>query len=317
MKFKKIFSAVIAAAVSLAALSVTAGAEGRFTSETLKEFVLSGSGHVNVAAGDILTPDITGKVTFTEPFKLPNFNIKTKKATVLSGAYSSAVFCDGELTAMAMFSYSNDQTILHSLIYLPDDFCEKVDGGSEYTMFYTEAPSPGIEDNGSLYYAVDSEGDCVYLARDSYAVMADGDPSALKTDKGDYKRLAKYNIISKDMEKAVTTERKSESKLADGTVITLKNRDGQSLKFKGTKQFMVKSSGDGYTLSPVTQPKTRIKIGDSSKLYLRCEVGGDEPEYVVCSAKDEDKVIGTDGEGKAKVQTRDGSGGQLWIVTVK
>ncbi len=328
MKIKHFLPLVIIAAITItiSAFSVSAydkESENIFTSDILKDFILSGAEKNNVQPVEKLTPVLSGKISFSEPFKIPFYSIDNNKAMATSNVWSSAVFCNDKITALAMFSYTESQTVLNSILYLPDDFCADIKSRKKYSVFLIEANSHNGWDNGNLLYAINEDGENTFLMRDDYTDMTSINPYDVKTDKDDYKRIVKYNLISNDIVKAVTVDYNGKQKLTDEKVISLKNLSGKSLKYKGTSRFIVREYGTDdngeiiYTLSPYNDPKSRIKISDSTKLYIQCTIGGSEPTYKICSFDNKNKVIATDNQGNAKIQKWYKGNNQQWIIYLK
>lgn len=328
MKIKQILSSIIAAAVTftMCAFSVSADnkeSENVFTSDILKEFILSGAVHNDIQPVETLTPDLSGKISFSEPFKLPFYSIDKNKAMTVPNLWSSVVFCNKKTIALATFSYTNNQVVLGGLLYLPYDFSVKIENGEKYTLFLIDTDSINGEDNGSLCYAINSSGENIFLMHDSYTNMKNINPYDLKTDKTDYTNLAEYNSISNNMAKSVTVKYKDKDGLSDGSVITFNNVSGGNWIYNGTSRFIIHecgidSSGEmTYSLSPENKPKSRIKIAGSTKLYIQCAEGGEEPTYKICSAQNPNKVIFIADNGKTKIKNWSNDDNQQWIIYLK
>lgn len=328
MKIRQILSSIIAAAIAFTVCVFPVSAannknENILTSEILKNFILSGAKHNNVQHIETLTPNLSGKISFSEPFKIPFYSIENNKAMTFSNLWSSVVFCNKKITALATFSYTNNQLVLANLLYLPYDFSVKIESGEKYTLFFIDADSTNGEENGSLYYAINSNGENIFLMHDSYTNMKNINPYDLKTDEIDYTNLSKYNTISNNMSKSVTVKYKGKDGLLDGSIVAFDCISGGSFTYNGTSQFIIHECGvDGngemtYSLSPKNKPKNRIKIAGSTKLYVRCAEGGEMPTYEICSAQNPNKVIFMTDKGKPQTKTRSNDENEQWLINIK
>lgn len=335
MKFKKAFSFLAAAAVALAVSAVSASAEDILTSAKLKEYVMSGDGRSNVYdLGDTVIPSISGKVTLSKPFKLPSYDIEKNKVYLSENLWCSAVFSDGRLAALSTFSYQNEEVVMGAVLYVTDELAEKIQDGEKYSVFMVSAnekrdpdAEPVLGDNGNLTYAINAEGENIYLMRDSWTSTKHLKPYDMKTDEEDYKVLSEYNVISSDMEKAVTVKYDEKSVLENGGIIGIESAGtGKGYcKYNGSIKFAVKAQGRDesgrmmYTLAPEDKPNSTVKIGGSEKLYILCALGGAEPMYKICPAENPGKVLvyttdKTKSGVNIKLKKWSGDDEQMWTI---
>lgn len=328
MKTNVILSFIIATAVIITVSAISVSAKNTeneeiLTSDILKEFILSGANKRDIQAVETLSPSMSGEITFSEPFKLPFYNIETNKSITIPNLWCSAIFVNEKIIAIATFSYSAKQVVWGAILYLPYDFCTQINNGSEYSMFLIDTGGINGEDNGSLQYAINSDGKNIFLMHDTYTNMKSINPYDLKTDKTDYCNLSAYNSISNNMAKAVTVEYKDKDGLSDGSVVTFINVSGGNFTYNGTSRFIIHECGidnNGemtYSLHPENKPKSRIKISGSTKLYIRCAEGGEKPTYKICSAQNPNKVIFIADNGKTKIQNWSNNDNQQWIIYLK
>lgn len=168
-----------------------------FTSEKLKEFFSLG---VNPNSIGLSIKNSEG-LTFSEPFVIPFYNTAENSFSVVPYVWSSAVFQDDKLTALAMFSYQSGQTTLKYLISLPSEFSDNISSGEKYSIFLVNADSTNGWDNGELMYAVNSNGNSILLKDERY-----DERSELNEAYPDFNAVCEYNCVSANMEEAVTVE---------------------------------------------------------------------------------------------------------------
>lgn len=166
-----------------------------FSSEKLKEFIKSGAKPNNSG----IKIEELEEMTFSEPFVIPFYNAEENSFSFVPYVWSSAVFQDDKLTALAMFSYQSGQTVLNSLISLPSEFSDNISSGDKYSIFLVNADSTNGADNGELMYAVNLDGKSILLMDERYSKT-----SELKEEYPDFSVASEYNCIFCSMKKAVT-----------------------------------------------------------------------------------------------------------------
>lgn len=166
-----------------------------FSSGKIKEFIQSGA-KPNNSGFEI---EELREVTFSEPFVIPFYNAAENSFSVVPYVWSSAVFQNDKLTALAMFSYQSGRTVLNSLISLPSEFSDNISSGDKYSIFLVNADSTNGADNGDLMYAVNSEGKSILLIDERYSKT-----SERKEEYPDFSAASEYNCIFGSMKKAVT-----------------------------------------------------------------------------------------------------------------
>ena len=326
MKIKFFMSFIIAATfifnTSIFAETINATKiNDKFTSEVLKEFIVSGAEPNNIKQVTSLVPNLIGEISFSDPFIIPYYDVQTKKISTAPNIWSSVVYSNGNVVAMAMFSYQNKQTVLNSIIYMPQEFTNAVNN-ENYAVFFKPIENTDGYDNGNLMYAINSNGDNIFLMHDSYTDMRGINPYNLQTNESDYINIATHNVISKDMKKAVTTNSTSTENLSSGDIISFKNVSGDYWVYRNSSLFIVRVIGADengekiYSLAPLNKSNARITISKSSKLYIRCIVGGIVPNYQVCSADNPQRVL-TMNDSTVKVKNWNGQENQNWIIYKK
>lgn len=324
MNLKNLLSIFTAIALTLSVVSVAVlAAENNdiLTTEILKEAILSETIKVDVSNNDLLKPQISGEITFSNPFQIPYYSIKSGKTTPSHGIWGSAVYSYDELQAIAMLSFYNNQVVLGSILYMPDDFKAGIANDKIFSLFLVDADDKNKsgEDVGTLMYSIDENGHSKLLLHEIYGYFDIQNTLTLQTDKRDYSSISKYNSISRNMCKAVTTKYIQKEQLSNNSVIKLENVLNGNWTYKGSAKFIVKKCGvdkDGemmYSLSPQSTPNKYIKFAGSKKIYIRCVFGGTKPIYKICSTVNSDKVIALS-DKNARVQNWSESENQQWYV---
>ncbi|MGN0603490.1 MAG: M56 family metallopeptidase [Oscillospiraceae bacterium] len=168
-----------------------------FTSEKMKEFFNSGVNPTSVG----LSINNSEGLNFSEPFVIPFYNTAENSFSVVPYVWSSAVFQDDKLTALAMFSYQSGQATLKNIISLPSEFSDNISSGEKYSIFLVNAASNNGWDNGELMYAVNSNGNIILLKDERY-----DETGELNEAYPNFNAVCEYNCVSAKMEEAVTLE---------------------------------------------------------------------------------------------------------------
>ncbi|MGN0696153.1 MAG: hypothetical protein ACI4J5_05225 [Oscillospiraceae bacterium] len=274
----------------------------------------------------VINSESPREITVYAPFQIPFYSSSRETALVHNeNTWYCPAAVDGKITALLVFSCGNE-LFISTVIYLPTDLTEKLSAGEAYSLFNVEAAaenSSSYEDNGALTYAVDSLGDSIFIGRELFTCLDGIDVYGYKTDGSVYERVGSYDILSYDMEVAAKINvSMSSAGLSDGTVVTFTSVSDEKsmLCFNGSDEFIIREVGKDengeviYSLSPENKPGSRIKISGSTKLYIRCEVGGTVPIYSIRSAADTFKALAYTPDG-AKVQKWKDSEDQQWIIS--
>lgn len=265
-------------------------------------------------------------LTIYEPFQIPFYSASKKSVLVYNeNAWYCPAAVDGKIMVLLVFSGGNE-LFLSAVIYLPADLIIKLSLGDAFSLFFVEATAKNSSeygDNGALTYAVNSSGDNFFIGRELYTNLDCIDVYGYETDTSVYKKVSRYNLISNKMKTAAKVRISMKSTgLSDGTVISFTSISDEKSKlcFNGTDEFIIRTVGKDendqiiYSLSPKNKPKSKMKIAGSTKLYIRCEVGGTVPIYSIRSAEKTSKVLAYSPDG-SKLQKWNGSDKQEWIIS--
>lgn len=304
-----------------------------FTSKQLKEFIRSGHVYSNVHEKELLHPLLSGDITFSEPFRIPDYSIEKETAEAHYGFWATALFADNKTYAVALLSFFGDQIGIECIYYLSYDMTKQVKNCKEISLFLVQAEleNENGEDPGNLLFGIYADGRSNLLSKE----ISPGDKIInklkLNTNKNDYAAISKFNKVSKGMKKAVTIDnaaftkmvykKSSVNEIKDKSVITLKSKTDAVYNYKGTEKFVVHERGEDtngemmYSLSPENDPNKTLIFAGSKRVYLRCAYGGTEPIYKICPVKNPKKVL-TLSNGKGTIKKWTGADNQQWYIII-
>ena len=327
MKNKYLIFLIVTVMTVIAALSMNVQAAKKdniFTSQALKEFIISGAEHNNSTRNETLTPSLSGNISFSAPFTVPFYdNDKNKIFLASNDAWGSAVLCDGQVKAVAMFTYRNSQTILQCILYLPYDMTNDINSGENFSLFCVDFGGTESNDNGGGYFAVDTENNIIPVCIDSYSEITMKEAYNYIDNDIDHEKFFVYNKINNKMNKAVTVNYKDDCRIENGDIVKFKNASGEYLEFADSIRFIVRNVNEDengritFSISPENKPKSYIKASESNVFYLDCTCGGITPEYSIFPVNAPEKAITLSENGKAVVKKWTNDENQQWLVFVE